>query len=113
MEVEEGGEESEFAGEEEDIRVDPAEFLTMIVKGKAIHVLIDIGSTHNFLDYNTARKLGCLLTAITPFGVSVADGKKVQSNYMCKGLTWKMQGVTFDSDMLILPIGGCNKVLGI
>lgn len=32
---------------------------------------------------------------------------------MCKGLTWKMLGVSFDSDMLILPIGGCNMVLGI
>lgn len=56
--------------------------VTDSVKGKAIHVLIDTGSTHNFLDYNSARKLGCLLTAISPFGVSVADGKKVQSNYV-------------------------------
>ncbi|KAH0673763.1 hypothetical protein KY290_026811 [Solanum tuberosum] len=54
-----------------------------------------------------------LTTSISPFVVSVADGKKIQSNYVCKKLSWKMQGVSFDSDMLVLPIGGCNMVLGI
>ncbi|XP_075103740.1 uncharacterized protein LOC142178308 [Nicotiana tabacum] len=43
------------------------------VKGKDVRVLIDIGSTHNFLDLNTGNKLGCVLTTID---VSVADGKK-------------------------------------
>lgn len=33
MEVEEGGEESELQGEEDDIKVDPTEFLTMIGQG--------------------------------------------------------------------------------
>lgn len=62
---------------------------------------------------NTAKKLGCVMTAITPFNVSVADGNKVQSHYVCKKSEWKMQGVPFSSDMLILPIGGCGMVLGI
>jgi len=87
--------------------------VTVSVKGKAVHVLIDTGSTHNFLDLNTSKKLGCVMTTISPFAVSVADGKKIQSNYVCKKLDWKMQGVSFDSDMLVLPIGGCNMVLGI
>lgn len=44
--------------------------------------------------------------------MSVADGNKVNNN-VCKGLTWKMQDVVFESDMLVLPIGGCKMVLGI
>ncbi|XP_070015925.1 uncharacterized protein LOC142174252 [Nicotiana tabacum] len=72
--------------------------VTVSIKGKAVHVLIDTGSTHNFLDLNTGKRLGCALTAISPFVVSVADGNK---------------GVSFDLDMLVLPIGGCNMVLGI
>ncbi|KAF3660763.1 Subtilisin-like protease SBT3.3 [Capsicum annuum] len=48
--------------------------VTASIKAKAIHVLIDTGSTYNFLDYNIARKFGRLLTVISPFGVSVADG---------------------------------------
>ncbi|OIT26376.1 hypothetical protein A4A49_56933, partial [Nicotiana attenuata] len=74
--------------------------VTVSVKGKAVQVLIDTGSTHNFLDINIAKKLGCLMIAIAPFNVSVADGSKVQSHYICKNLEWKMQGVAFNSDML-------------
>ncbi|KAF3680331.1 hypothetical protein FXO37_03370 [Capsicum annuum] len=87
--------------------------VTVFVKEKVVHVLIDTRSTHNFLDLNTARRLGCMLTTISPFVVSVVDRKKIQSNYVCRKLAWKMQGITFDSDMLVLPIGGCNVVLGI
>ncbi|KAG5600366.1 hypothetical protein H5410_031736 [Solanum commersonii] len=87
--------------------------VTVSVKGKVVHVLIDTGSAHNFLNLNTSKKLGCVMTAISHFSISVADGKKIQSNYVCKKLAWKMQGVSFDSDILVLPIGGCNMVLGI
>lgn len=87
--------------------------VTVSVKGKAVQVLIDTGSTHNFLDRDTAKKLGCVMTSITPFNVSVADGNKVLSHHVCKKVEWKMQGVQFTSDMLILPIGGCSMVLGI
>ncbi|PHU04209.1 hypothetical protein BC332_25031 [Capsicum chinense] len=87
--------------------------VTTFVKGKVVHVLIKTRSTHNFLDSNTARRLGCMLTTISPIGVSVVDGKEIQSNYICRKMAWKMQGMTFDSDVLVLPIGGCNMVLGI
>lgn len=76
--------------------------VTAAVKGKAIQVLIDIGSTHHFLDDNTPMKLGCYLSNISPFAISVADGNKLNCNYVCKGLTWKMLGVVFESNMPIL-----------
>ncbi|GKF91161.1 gypsy/ty3 retroelement polyprotein, partial [Tanacetum coccineum] len=37
-----------------------------------LHILIDCGSTHNFLDLNTAKKLGCQLTSTCPFQVEIA-----------------------------------------
>lgn len=30
----------------------------------------------------------------------------------CKGFTWKMQGRAFQEDLLIIPLGGCDVVLG-
>ncbi|PHT84185.1 hypothetical protein T459_12628 [Capsicum annuum] len=87
--------------------------VTASVKEKVVHLLIDTESTHYFLDLNTARRFGCMLTTISPFEMFVADGKKLQSNYFYRKLAWKMQGMTFDSDMLMLPIGGCKMVLGI
>ncbi|KAH0663643.1 hypothetical protein KY285_028630 [Solanum tuberosum] len=131
MEVEEG--EREPKEIEDDIMVDPAEFLTMIgqgletdnerailphvfvhamngshdfktmrvtvsVKGKAVHVLIDTSSTHNFLDLNTTKNLGCVMTTISHFAVSVADGKKIQSNYVCKKLAQNMIKIHADKE---------------
>lgn len=50
------------------------------------------------------------MTAVSPFSIYVADGKKI----LCaNALVGKMQGVSFELDMLVLPIGGCNTVLGI
>ncbi|GJY99870.1 retrotransposable element Tf2, partial [Tanacetum coccineum] len=69
-------------------------FHTMRVSGYVgkheIRILIDSGSTHNFLDCNSAKKLGCPLTS-----------------------TYPLQGEIFVEDMMILPLGGYEMVLGI
>lgn len=35
------------------------------------------------------------------------------SKYECKGFTWRMQEVQFSTDIMVLPLGGCDMVLGI
>ncbi|GKA85512.1 zinc finger, CCHC-type containing protein, partial [Tanacetum coccineum] len=52
-----------------------------------VHVLVDSGSTHNFLDLQIAKKLGCRLRKICPMDVSVANGNVMSSLYECKGFT--------------------------
>ncbi|KAK8931221.1 hypothetical protein KSP39_PZI016563 [Platanthera zijinensis] len=81
--------------------------------GKALHILIDTGSTHNFLNERTARRLGWPLKAIPPFSVAVADGNRLTSAYSCSNFPWRMQGRDFAADMLTLDLGGCDMVLGI
>ncbi|KAL8100580.1 hypothetical protein AgCh_032728 [Apium graveolens] len=53
-------------------------FSTMRVKGQTqnqlVHILIDSGGTHNFLDINLASKLGCQIEPILPQSILVADG---------------------------------------
>lgn len=44
-------------------------------KGKKIlHILIDSGRTHNFLDESVVKKFGCRLEAIAEQSVAIADG---------------------------------------
>nr|GEW65059.1 hypothetical protein [Tanacetum cinerariifolium] len=89
------------------------------MRGKAyvgkhtVHSLIDSGSTHTFLDLKVAKKLGYKLKATCPMHVSVANGQVMNSSYQCKGFKWTLQGVKFTSDVLILPLGGCEMVLGV
>ncbi|GJU09767.1 hypothetical protein Tco_1132163 [Tanacetum coccineum] len=78
------------------------------VRKNVVHTLIDCGSTHNFLDWNTSRNLGCKLRKICPSKVSVANGHVMNSLYECKDFTWELQGITYTSDVMILPLRGCG-----
>ncbi|XP_060170593.1 uncharacterized protein LOC132601530 [Lycium barbarum] len=46
---------------------------------KPLQVLIDTGSTHNFIDQEVAKKLGYKASSIMEQLVSVADGRRVQT----------------------------------
>ena len=48
-------------------------------KKKPITILIDSGSTHNFLDLGTAKQTGCEILTTNPLWVTVADGSKICS----------------------------------
>ena len=45
--------------------------------------------------------------------VAVADGTKIASTMTFKHLTWSMQGKEFKAYMRLIPLGGCDMVLGI
>jgi len=72
---------------------------------KTIHILIDSGSTHNFLDVNLAKKLGCKMEPIVVQAVTIADGNQLQCQYICRNFTWQMHGIEFLFDMLLIPLG--------
>ena len=83
------------------------------IKKKAIIILIDLGSTHNFLDVTVAKHTGCIIQQDKPLMVAVVDGTKIASIMSCKQLTWSMQGKEFKTYMRLIPLGGCDMVLGI
>lgn len=60
------------------------------LKGKIIHVLIDSGSTHNFIDVNTIKKLRMSIEVIPTFLAVVANGTKVRSQFKAQKVRWKM-----------------------
>ncbi|GKC50171.1 putative mitochondrial protein [Tanacetum coccineum] len=92
-------------------------YQTMRVKGhigkQVLHILVDCGSTHNFLDLQPAKRLGCRMSKICPLQVSVANGHVMSSVYECKNFKWSLQGQVYETDVMILPLGGCEMVLEI
>ncbi|KAF3538415.1 hypothetical protein F2Q69_00024854 [Brassica cretica] len=46
-----------------------------------LHILVDPGSTHNFLDVNIASQLGCQLESTKPMSVKAATGDTLLTNY--------------------------------
>ncbi|KAL0409740.1 UNVERIFIED_CONTAM: hypothetical protein Sradi_1908400 [Sesamum radiatum] len=83
-----------------------------IVNGKEIHILIDSGSTHSFIDEKVAKALGIKTELTTLMVVSVADGYKMMSKVICPELSWEIQGFQFTYPVRTLKLGGCDFVLG-
>ncbi|GJT12094.1 putative mitochondrial protein [Tanacetum coccineum] len=92
-------------------------YKTIIVTGhvgrKKLQKLFDTGSTHNFMDTSVALKLGLRLVKRTPLQLKVADGNKLISDTMVTNFQWKMNGLIYTTDVFLIPLGGCDVVLGI
>ncbi|KAF2321857.1 hypothetical protein GH714_003182 [Hevea brasiliensis] len=74
---------------------------TMCVAGtcgkRSLQVLIDTGSTYNFLDSHIARKVGCELVKVTGVVVEVANGQELQCEHFYKEFTWS-DSTTWQTD---------------
>ena len=92
-------------------------FQTMRVTAKVgsqpIHILIDSGSTHNFLDSSTAKKLRCELLKIPQLVVVVADRAQLKCQGMCRGFTWTLVDIEYVSDVYLVSLGSYDMVLGV
>ncbi|XP_026451448.1 uncharacterized protein LOC113351725 [Papaver somniferum] len=78
-----------------------------------ISVLIDTGSTTSFIDTALAQILACHIEPTAQLLVNVANGEKTVGSGMCSNLSWTMQGHQFTEDFFLLPLGGCDMILGV
>jgi hypothetical protein len=75
-------------------------------------VLLDTGSTHNFLDWNLAKNLKLTIDITKSFKVKVANGAVINTKGEIKGLLVKVQGYQFQIDFSLLELGGSGIILG-
>ncbi|XP_074280997.1 uncharacterized protein LOC141605963 [Silene latifolia] len=80
---------------------------------KPLHALIDSGSSHNFLNIEMARKIGCHLEKVQPIEISVADRSSLKCEWMCKSFTWQLKQAIFQGNFFLIPLGNCDMVLGV
>ncbi|XP_021980058.1 uncharacterized protein LOC110876189 [Helianthus annuus] len=85
-------------------------FSTMKVLGTIgniqLRILIDSGSTHNFLSERLAKKLKCHFKSIDKMTVGVANGTEINCTNYCPNFQWYMQNLWFTTDVLwLLTLG--------
>lgn len=92
-------------------------FQIMRIKGscgiRTLFLLIDSGSSHNFIDNKIAKKLGCILELVSTVRVVATNGNELIFQEVCKQFQWGMQGHSFQADFLILPLDHFDMILGI
>ncbi|KAF5480441.1 hypothetical protein F2P56_001190 [Juglans regia] len=90
---------------------------TMRVKGKIgnrwVVIIIDSGSTHNFLDPVVLSRVHIPLVNEDKIRVKVANGEMVNSEGKVTGVNVSVQGSYFLVDMYVMVLAGCDMVLGV
>ena len=89
---------------------------TMRVKGRVngdrLVILIDTGSTHNFVDASWISSLQLRVDVTKVLEVKVANGEIVKTQGLCSEVPVIVQGVKFCINFHVLALGGCDAVLG-
>ena len=75
-------------------------------------VLLDSGSTHNFVSEHLATKLNLQPATNKKVTVEVASGEKLSSKGKCNAVSIKLGGFVTHVDFYILPLEGYEAVLG-
>ncbi|XP_022024279.1 uncharacterized protein LOC110924592 [Helianthus annuus] len=121
LEEEDGDEENEVEMECAQISVNAVEgndrYKSIRVTGHfgkyELQLLMDTGSSHNFLDMALAKQLGCRMVKGLAMLVKIANGHEEVCDQMVKGFCWIMQGIQFTADVYVMPLGDCDMVLGV
>ncbi|GJW03015.1 ty3-gypsy retrotransposon protein [Tanacetum coccineum] len=78
-----------------------------------VHVLIDNGSTHNFIRPDVVEKICLPIKSTKAFKVYIGSGESLLCESVCSSVTLHMQGVVMEVDLYVLPMQGPDVVLGI
>ncbi|VFQ66101.1 unnamed protein product [Cuscuta campestris] len=87
--------------------------LTGKIGQHGLDVLIDGGSTHNFVHPRMVEKLGLSLERVAAFRVYVGSGDALCCTQQCRNVALELQGTTFTVDLYVLQIHGHDVVLGV
>ncbi|PKA53356.1 RNA-directed DNA polymerase like [Apostasia shenzhenica] len=92
-------------------------FYTMAVEGLVqthkIHILMDSGSTHNFINPEVLKWAEQQCEVIPTQQITLATGTQSSANYIVRNFKWKMQEVEFQTNALVLDLGSYDMVLGV
>jgi len=83
------------------------------IKKKKVIVLIDLGSTHNFIHCKIAKELNCFLYPAPECQVMVASGGTINRSGKCHNIKLSMGEYILNSPMLSIQMGCADVVLGV
>ena len=82
------------------------------IKHRSVVILIDSGSTHNFIDAALVSHLHINVDTSQVLEVKVANGDLIKTQGVCQEVPILLQGHEFLVHLHVLLMGGCDLVLG-
>eukprot|EP00253_Pinus_taeda_P025585 PITA_25585 len=82
------------------------------IKHRPVVVLIDSGSTHNFIHQKVAEAVHCFVREVSNFQVQIADGGTMKCEGRCENVKLQMGDYQLKTHMFAIHMGGCDIVIG-
>ncbi|XP_070681796.1 uncharacterized protein [Malus domestica] len=83
-----------------------------LIKNCPVIVLLDSGSSHNFIRLSIAKQLGWKVDSKNSFEVMIANGGTIFSKGCYSQIKLHIQQYEYISNFYVLQLGGCDVVLG-
>lgn len=81
------------------------------INNKRITILVDSGSTHNFMQPRVAKFLNLQMQDTTPLRVMVGNGSVLDCRHLCRDTRILIQDHTFVVTLRVLSLSGADAVL--
>lgn len=78
-----------------------------------VAVLVDSGSTNNFIQDKIAKQLGLTLKPAQSFQVLVGNGEELQCSTICSNVGLQLGPYQFRVYLFVVPLRGAEIVLGV
>jgi hypothetical protein len=82
------------------------------IKNRKVIILVDSGSTHNFIHHRISQEVNCYIRAINHFEIMIANGGSMKCGGRCENMRLQIGQYHLKCHMFSIDMGGCEIVLG-
>jgi hypothetical protein len=83
------------------------------IKHRKVIILVDSGSTHNFIHRCIAQETNCYIRVVNNFQIMIANGGSMKCGGWCENIRLQIGHYRLKSHMFAISMGGCDIVLGV
>jgi hypothetical protein len=83
------------------------------IKHQKVIILVNSGSTHNFIHRRIAQETHCYIHAVNNFKIMIANGGSMKCGGCCENVCLQIGDYHLKSHMFSINMGGCDIVLGV
>jgi hypothetical protein len=83
------------------------------IKHWKVIILVDSGSTHNFIHRCIDQETHCYIHAVTNFQIMITNGGSMKCGGRCENVCLQIGDYHLKSHMFAIDMGGCDIVLGV
>jgi hypothetical protein len=82
------------------------------IKHRKVIILVDSGSTHNFIHRHISQETNCYIYVVNNFQIMIVNGGSMKCGGHCENVFLQIGEYHLKYHMFVIDMGGCDIVLG-